>query len=82
MWSKKLDQYQESYPVRQKELLAIVLAVKKWRHHLLGHPVTVILITKASHEFFTDKPPEVIRVANWIEVLLQFEIRIKYREGS
>jgi hypothetical protein len=39
--SMQLSAPQRNYPVHEKELLAIVRALEKWRNELLGYPVTV-----------------------------------------
>jgi hypothetical protein len=42
-----------NYPVHEKELLAIVRALKKWRVELLGSPFTVLTDHKTLENFFT-----------------------------
>ena len=40
--SRKMDQAQRNYPTHERELLAFVLAVKQWRHYLLGHKTNIL----------------------------------------
>lgn len=35
-WSKGLSEKNQALPIYEKELMAVVLAVLKWRHYLLG----------------------------------------------
>jgi hypothetical protein len=39
--SHKLSEAQRKYPVHEKELLAIIQALRAWRHHLQGTRFTV-----------------------------------------
>lgn len=81
--SKSLDKHQQMYPVRQKELLAVVLALEKWRNLVMGRPVTVFSDHQSlSSILLTGRRPEVQRIANWVEKMLEFDIRIKYLSGE
>lgn len=83
MHSRKFTSAERNYPIRQKELLAIVEAVKKWRHHLLGNKVVVY----SDHESLsslltTGRRPESERITRWIETLSEFDLRIVYQKGE
>ena len=39
--SMALKEAQLNYPVHEKELLAIIRALQKWRSDLLGSPITI-----------------------------------------
>ena len=41
-FSKKLTGAQRNYPTHDRELLAIVVALKKWRHYIDGKRTTVV----------------------------------------
>jgi hypothetical protein len=41
--SMQLSSTQQNYPIHEKELLAIVRALKKWHNDLLSYPITVVV---------------------------------------
>src|ERR1700749_2529932 len=40
--SRKMNDHERNYPVHEQELLAIVHALREWRHYLLGNRFTVV----------------------------------------
>ncbi|GBE88839.1 hypothetical protein SCP_1402470 [Sparassis crispa] len=70
-----------NYPVHEKELFAIVRALKKWRVDLLGVPFTVYTDHRMLKNFFHQK--ELSRCqARWQEFLAQYDFKIKYIKGE
>lgn len=83
MMSKSLDKHQQMYPVRQKELLAIVLALDKWRAWVVGRPIVALTDHQSLATILhTNQRPEVLRVAAWVDRLLEFDVRIEYIKGE
>ncbi len=81
--SHKLSPAETGYDIRDKELLAVTLACKKFRHWLVGKPVKVFTdheslssLLKGSNVMPSD------RVARQIEFLAGFNLEICYLEGS
>ena len=78
-YSKKFSETETRYPIYELELLAIVIAVRKWRCYIGAAPTTV----------FTDhRPLETLlsngnqvqhnkRVVRWLDELQQYDLRIK-----
>ena len=61
---KKLDSAQRNYSVQEKELFAIIYALKKWRHYLYGSKFTVLTDHKSLQYFLSQKNFEG-RKARW-----------------
>jgi hypothetical protein len=77
---KRLNRAERNYSARDREQLALVHATQKWRHYLLGSPVTVRtdhrpLLYPLRHEFMK------LRHHRWEEQLNQFDLDLTYREG-
>ncbi len=70
-----------NYPVHEKELLAIVRALKKWRVDLLGVPFTVYTDHRTLENFHKQKDLS-RRQARWQEFLAQYDFSIKYIQGD
>jgi hypothetical protein len=66
--SRKLSPAEINYPIHEKELLAIVHALKLWRPYLEGTKFTVIT-DHASLEFIKSQSTLSRRQARWLEVL-------------
>src|SRR6185369_5880142 len=79
--SRKLSLAERNYPVHEKELLAIVHAIKLWRHYLEGQRFTVIT-DHASLEFIKTQQNLSRRQARWLETLQANNFEVKYRPGK
>ena len=79
--SMQLNDAQKHYPVHEKELLAIICALKKWRADLLGGPIAVFTDHRTLENF--DMQRELShRQAQWQEFMSQFEMKIYYVKGE
>ena len=79
--SAQLSTGQKSYPVHEKELLAIVWALKKWRSDLMGSPIYVYTDHKTLINFDAQCDLS-CRQLRWQELLSQYEIHILYIHGE
>jgi len=79
--SMQLNDAQKRYPVHEKELLAIIRALKKWRADLLGGPIAVFTDHRTLENFNTQKDLS-RRQARWQEFMSQFEMNIYYVKGE
>jgi hypothetical protein len=70
-----------NYPVHEKELLAIIWALKKYRSDLLGVPF-VVYTNHWTLENFDRKKHLSHRQARWMEFLSQYEFKIIYIPGE
>jgi hypothetical protein len=75
--SMQLKDAQKNYPVHEKEMLAIVCALKKWRSDLLGSEFYVYTDHRTLENFDTQKDLS-RQQAHWMEHLSQFDMTIHY----
>jgi hypothetical protein len=70
-----------NYPVHEKELLAIVRALAKWRSELLGYEFQVWTDHRTLEHFNTQRDLS-RRQARWMELLSQYDATIHYLPGE
>jgi transposase InsO family protein len=81
--SKKMLPAETRYPVHHKEMLAIICALKEWRHYLHGSKFTVRIMTDHRSLVHMDTQPKLSeRQARWMEFLSEFDYVIEYQEGT
>jgi len=79
--SRKLKDAERNYNVYDRELLAFVHALRKWRCYLLGLQVDAF----TDHHTLTkilDQKELTGRQARWSELLAEYHISISYRKGA
>ncbi len=79
--SRKLLPAERSYPVHEKELLAGVYALKKWRCYLEGTHFTW-LTDAASLRYLQTQPTLTRRQARWVELLQNYDYTVKHIPGK
>ncbi|EGD73249.1 hypothetical protein PTSG_12229 [Salpingoeca rosetta] len=79
--SKKLTSAEANYPIRQRELLAIVVALQKWRHYFGFSTVEVITDHKSLLDLQTQSKISERRILRWMETLAEFSIKWTYTPG-
>ncbi|KAK4405904.1 Retrovirus-related Pol polyprotein from transposon.6 [Sesamum angolense] len=79
--SKTLDAAQCNYSTTEKELLAIVFALDKFRSYLLGSKI-VVFSDHAALKHLLSKKESKPRLIRWILLLQEFDLTIKDRKGS
>ena len=79
--SMQLNSAQKNYPVHEKELLAVVRALKKWRTDLLGSPVLVYTDHRTLENFGSQKDLS-RRQARWQEFMSDFDLTFVYVKGE
>ena len=70
-----------NYPVHEKEMLAIIRALKKWRTDLIGVPFVIYTDHKTLENFDTQRDLS-RRQARWMEFLSQYDGKIVYVKGE
>ena len=79
--SKKMLDAERNYPTGEQEQLAIICALKEWRHLIHGVKVTVLTDNSPLQHILTT-PDLSRRQVRWMEVLAQFDLTIIYRPGK
>ena len=79
--NRKLNVHEKNYPTHEKEMLAIVWALKTFRHYVEGCHVE-IQTDHAALRFFDTQPNLSRRMARWAEEMAQYEYEIKYIPGE
>ena len=79
--SSTLKDAELNYPVHEKELLAIIRAVQKWKYDLLGNPFFVYTDHKTLLNFATQKELS-RRQARWMETLSSYDCKFVYVKGQ
>ena len=78
--SKTLGGAQVNYTTTEKELLAIIFALEKFRSYLLGSKV-IIFTDHSALKFLLSKKETKPRLMRWILLMQEFDIEIKDRRG-
>ena len=83
--SKNLAPTELNYIVTEKEFLAIVYSINKFRHYITGYP-TFVHIDHSAIKYLTNKPITNASITRWLLLLQEFNISVAgispcYREG-
>lgn len=78
---KTLNDAQLNYSTTEKELLAVVFALDKFRAYLLGSRV-VVYSDHAALKYLLSKKDAKSRLIRWILLLQEFDIEIRDKKGS
>ncbi|KAM1728953.1 hypothetical protein ACFX12_019408 [Malus domestica] len=79
--SRTLNDAQLNYSTTEKELLAVVFALDKFRSYLIGTKVIVFTDHAALKYLFTKKEAKP-RLIRWMLLIQEFDIEIKDKKGS
>ncbi|CAN6560256.1 unnamed protein product [Malus baccata var. baccata] len=79
--SRTLNDAQLNYFTTEKELLAVVFALDKFRSYLLGTKVIIYTDHAALKYLFTKKEAKP-RLIRWMLILQEFDIEIRDKKGS
>ena len=79
--SKQLTPGQQKWPVIEREAYAIIFAVNKLRHFLLGSKFTIFTDHKPLRSLFTSEMKNV-RVQRWAIMLAEYGCDVEYKSGK
>ena len=79
--SRKMNPHERNYAAHEKETLAIMHALSKWRVYLEGRPFTVFT-DHCTLRHFPEQPNLSRRQARWTEKMQEYDFVIKYLPGK
>ncbi|WVZ63583.1 hypothetical protein U9M48_013206 [Paspalum notatum var. saurae] len=79
--SSQLRKHEVNYPTHDLELLAVVYALKKWRHYLLGNTCHIYTDHKSLKYIFT-QPVLNMRQRRWLELIKDYNLEVHYHPGK
>jgi hypothetical protein len=79
--SRQLRHHEEHYPTHDLELAAVVMALRTWRHYLLGNVVHIYTDHKSLKYIFT-QPDLNMRQRRLLELIKDYELEVHYHPGK
>ena len=79
--SRKMNAAEVNYATHERELLAVIHALRTWRHYLLGTHF-IVVTDHNSLKYLQTQPTLLRRQARWSEFLAEFDFEIVYRPGK
>ena len=78
--SKTLNEAQRNYTTTEKELLAVVYALDKFRAYLVGSDI-IIFTYHLALKYLLTKQDAKVRLIRWVLLLQEFNLQIKDKKG-
>jgi hypothetical protein len=79
--SRQLRPHEVNHPTHDLELVAVVFALKGWRHFLYGAKCELYTDHKSLKYFFTHKELN-MRQRRWLELIKDYDLTINYTPGK
>jgi hypothetical protein len=79
--SRQLRHHEERYPTHDLELAVVVLALRTWRHYLLGNVVHIFTNHKSLKYIFTQVDLN-MRQRRWLELITDYDLEVHYHLGK
>ncbi|KAL4018114.1 hypothetical protein IC575_021704 [Cucumis melo] len=80
-YSQKLSQRAQAKSIYERELMAVVLSVQRWRHYLLGRKFSILSDQKAL-KFLLEQREVQPQFQKWLTKLLGYDFEILYQPGQ
>jgi hypothetical protein len=79
--SRQLGCHEEHYRTHDFELAVVVMALRTWRHYLLGNVVHIYTDHKSLKYIFT-QPDLNMRQRRWLELIKDYEVEVQQHPGK
>ena len=79
--SRKMNTAEVNYPTHERELLAVIHALRTWRHYLEGRKFKVVTDHYALKYLMT-QPHLSKRQARWLDMLAEFDFEVIHKPGK
>jgi hypothetical protein len=79
--SRKMKEHENNYATHDLELAAVVHALRKWRHYLMGKKFE-LRTDHNSLKYLFDQPTLNARQIRWLEFLCEYDFDIRYIKGK
>ena len=79
--SRKLKKHEELYATHDLELIAVMLALKLWRHYLIGRRFELRTDHQILKNLFTQRDLNA-RQRSWSEFMSEYDFEISYIKGK
>jgi len=76
-----LKDHEKNYLTPDLELAAIIHALKKWRHYLLGR-IFVLMSDHSGLRYLFEQPNLNSMQARWLAMVSEFDFEIRYIKGK
>ena len=81
--STRMDEAERNYEIYDKEMLAVIKALKKWRHHLMGSKLPVKVYSDHKNLTYFKRPQDLSpRQARWYTKLLNYDIEFIHQSAQ
>jgi hypothetical protein len=75
--SRQLRKHEKNYPTHDLELVAVVHALKIWRHYMIRNKCKIFMDHKSLKYIFTQKELN-LRHRRWLELIKDYDLEIQY----
>jgi len=79
--SRKLNAAEKNYATHEQELLALIYALKQWRHYLKGMVKNQVYTDHHSLRYFSTQPKLSPRQTRWMEIFQEYNVHVDYLPG-
>ena len=79
--SRKLKIHEKNYATYDLELVAVIQALKMWRHHLIGRKFFLMTDNKGL-KYLLDHPNLNAKQARWLAFLSEYDFEIQHIKGK
>ena len=79
--SRQLKKHEQNYPTHDLEMVAVIFALKIWRHYLYGVTCEIFSDYKSLKYIFQQRDMN-LRQKRWLELLKDYDCDILYHPGK